>query len=45
MEEEITKVVETGAAWGFDFNGNEEEIYKVVSAREREDEARLSGQV
>ena len=40
-EEEITKVLETGAALGFDFNGREEEISQVISIMEREDEERV----
>ncbi|KAK2657469.1 hypothetical protein Ddye_010521 [Dipteronia dyeriana] len=38
LEEEVAKVLETGATLGFDFNGNEVEITEIVAAREREDE-------
>ncbi|KAI9194238.1 hypothetical protein LWI28_004328 [Acer negundo] len=44
VDEEVAKVLETGAALRFDFNGNEEEIVEVVSSRKREDEKRMEGQ-
>ena len=37
LEEEVTKVLETGPTLGFDFNENEEEVTNIMSTRERED--------
>ncbi|KAK3231825.1 hypothetical protein Dsin_003706 [Dipteronia sinensis] len=37
LEEEVTKIIETGTALGFDFLVNEMEITEFVTAKERED--------
>lgn len=41
-EEKVAKVIETGAALGFDYNGQEEEIVEYVTLRKREDEDRVA---
>ena len=41
MEDEITKVIETGIALGYNFNGKEEVIGAEVARREKEEEERL----
>ncbi|KAI9186182.1 hypothetical protein LWI28_014499 [Acer negundo] len=41
LEEEIAKVIETGVALGFNFNGKEKEIGGEVARREMEDEEKL----
>ncbi|KAK2642950.1 hypothetical protein Ddye_024713 [Dipteronia dyeriana] len=38
LDEEVTRVLETGAALGLDFNGNEVEISRIVNSMKREDE-------
>ncbi|KAK3189742.1 hypothetical protein Dsin_029303 [Dipteronia sinensis] len=40
LDEEVAKVLEIGAALGFDFNKNEDDIVEYVTLREKEDEAR-----
>ena len=42
LEMEVAKILEVGAALGFDFNGNEGEIGEILSRREKEDEDRLA---
>ena len=41
MEEEISKVLETGITLGFEFNGNIEEVMGVIALREKEDVERV----
>ena len=43
LEEEVTKVIEVGAALGVDFNSKEAEIREVIVRREKEDEDKLKG--
>ncbi|KAK1565552.1 hypothetical protein Q3G72_029415 [Acer saccharum] len=40
LDDKVSRIMETGAALGFDFNCNEDEIAEFVSSREKEDEAR-----
>ncbi|KAK0585858.1 hypothetical protein LWI29_035167 [Acer saccharum] len=40
LDEEITKVIETRAALGFDFKGREEEYSHIIAQKEDEDNAR-----
>ncbi|KAK1582334.1 hypothetical protein Q3G72_014056 [Acer saccharum] len=42
LEEEVSKVLETGKAVGFDFQGREKVLAEQLMRREREDEARLN---
>ena len=42
LEEEITKVIETGVALGYNFNGKEELIGAEVARREKEDVDRFN---
>ena len=44
LVDEVAKVIETGKALGFDFNGREEEISVIVAIREEEDEERIKPQ-
>ncbi|KAK1582035.1 hypothetical protein Q3G72_011261 [Acer saccharum] len=41
MDEEVAKIMETGVALGFDFNGSEMEVSQVLRTMENEDEARI----
>ncbi|KAK1562338.1 hypothetical protein Q3G72_010430 [Acer saccharum] len=43
LDEEITKVIETRAALGFDFEGREEEYSHIIAQKEDEDNASKSG--
>ncbi|KAK1571324.1 hypothetical protein Q3G72_015128 [Acer saccharum] len=44
LDIEITKVIETGAALGFDFQGKEQEVAEIIARKEKEDEERLNEQ-
>ncbi|KAK0596225.1 hypothetical protein LWI29_013842 [Acer saccharum] len=41
VEAEVVKVLEIGAAIGFDFSGIEKEVAEVIAVREKEDDARF----